>query len=519
MTSIRSFLREPIPRLLILSFLFAASFCLRLYGIDQPPMEFHTVRQYHGALLARGFYEWWLTGNVRTLPPDGIIEPPILEFVASFFYLIFGRELLWIPRLFSALFWMVGGIFVYLIAKKIASPNAAVFSAFFYLFVPYSVLSSRAFMPDPLMVMFFVISIFTIVRYHEQPQSTRRLIVAAVASSLAVFVKPGICFFQIFGAFVSLSVYRQGIRRSLLSRHMVVFAVLSVLPTALYYLYGTFFAGFLQGQVQAKIVPQYILATYYWGGWLHCIEVVVGYVALIGALFGVLLLRSALPKALMIGLWTGYFLFGLVFTYHIHTQDYYSLQLIPVVALSLCPIVELVMKHLGQVSLHSYAGPIIVALSVSVLAVGAVEHRLTISKIAEQDHAASVYARRVAAYEEIGRNANHSYRALFLTSDGGDYGWPLMYHGRLSGRTWLLPSRRTDERFGTYSKRLKERLDKYSKRLHSYSRRHSLEYFIISRESWKGEDYEDLRTFLTENLPMVGQEDYYVVFDLRIWSQ
>jgi Dolichyl-phosphate-mannose-protein mannosyltransferase len=227
MTSIRSFLRESaLLRLLILGIMLVAAFCLRLYGIDQPPMEFHTVRQYHGALLARGLYEWWLTGDLRTLPPDGIIEPPILELLASFFYLIVGGELLWIPRLLSALFWMVGGVFVYLIAKKIASPNAALFSVFFYLFVPYSILPSRAFMLDPLMVMSFVIAIFTIVRYHEQPQSRRRLIVAAAASSLAVFVKPGICFFQIFAAFVALSVYRQGIKRSLFSWHMVVFAVL-----------------------------------------------------------------------------------------------------------------------------------------------------------------------------------------------------------------------------------------------------------------------------------------------------
>jgi hypothetical protein len=515
----RSFLREPILRLVILGMLFVTALCLRLYGIQHPPMEFHTVRQYHGALLARGLYEWWLTGNLRTLPPDGIIEPPILEFIASFFYLIAGGELLWIPRLLSALFWMVGGIFLYLIAKKIVSPNAAIFSVFFYLFVPYSVLSSRAFMPDPLMVMLLVIAIFTIVRYHEQPHSTRRLIVAAVASSLAVFVKPGICLFQILGAFAALSVYRQGMRRSLLSWQMVVFAVLSVLPTALYYLYGTVGAGFLQGQVQAKLVPEYILATYYWGGWLRCIKVVVGYVALAGALFGVLVCRSGLVRALLLGLWGGYFIFGLVFTYHIHTQDYYSLQLIPVVALSLCPVVELVMKHLRQVGLHSVAGPIIVALSVLVLIVGAVEHRQTISMIAAQDNAATVFARRVAAYKEIGRSANHSQRVLFLTRDEGDYGWPLMYHGRLSGPTWLLPSRSREEPLSTYSKHLEERLDIYSMRLYSYSRTRSLEYFIISRESWKGEDYEDLRTFLTDNLPMIGREDYYVVFDLRIWSQ
>ncbi len=52
----RCFLQEPPARLLMLGFLFVSALALRLYGINQPPMEFHEVRQYHGALLARGFY-------------------------------------------------------------------------------------------------------------------------------------------------------------------------------------------------------------------------------------------------------------------------------------------------------------------------------------------------------------------------------------------------------------------------------------------------------------------------------
>jgi hypothetical protein len=65
-------------------------------------------------------------------------------------------------------------------------------------------------MPDPLMVMLLVMSVFAILSYHEQP-SRRGLVIAAVTSSLAVFVKPGICVFQVFGVFVSLAIYRQGL--------------------------------------------------------------------------------------------------------------------------------------------------------------------------------------------------------------------------------------------------------------------------------------------------------------------
>ncbi len=310
-------------------------------------MDFQEVRQYHSALLARGFYEGLLFGEIESAPPDGIIEPPVIELAVSFAYYTFGGEYLWIPRLLSAVFWTIGGVFLYLVARKIVSQiPAAAFSVCFYLFVPFSVLPSRAFMPESLMIMMLLISIFTILRYHEQP-STRRLAIAATASSLAMFVKPGICFFQIFGAFVSLAIYREGIRGSLTSLRLLIFAVLSLLPTGLFYLYGMLIGGFLQGHIQDKIRPDLLLKESFWIGWLQQIGIVVGYVALVGALVGILVLRAGLPRVLIIGLWIGYFLFGLSFTFHVRSHDYYSLQLIPVVALSL------VFRHEGCQRLES----------------------------------------------------------------------------------------------------------------------------------------------------------------------
>ena len=505
----QSYLGEPLLRLLTLGLLFVAALCLRLYGITQPPMEFFQIRQYHGALLARGFYEWLLTGNLRTIPPDGIIEPPILELIASCAYLIFGGEHLWIPRLLSALFWMVGGVFLYLIAKKIVSPNAAVFSVAFYLFVPYGVLASRAFMPDPLMIMLLVISIFTILRYYEQP-STRRLIVAAVASSLAIFVKPGICFFQVFGAFVALAVCRQGIRRSLASRHLLMFMTLSLLPTVLYYLYGTILAKFLHGQASRKIVPQLILQPSFWDGWLLALWLVVGYVALVGALLGVVLLRSGFPRALMIGLWSGYFLFGLSFTFHIHTHSYYSLQLIPVVALSLGSVSAPVMEYLGQVGLRSYGGVIVLGLSVSALIFGVAEQRYWIDQIANQKRFAPVYESYVATFQEIGEVVDHSPRTLVLFQPLPyvDSGYALMYHGRLLGQVWPSPVQAVQRPGSGREISTRERFDKYSKK-------YSPEYFIISKRSLRTGAARDLRRFLTENFSTVAQDPTYVVFDLR----
>jgi hypothetical protein len=305
----------------------------------------------------------------------------------------------------------------------------------------------------------------------------------------------------------------------LISLQFLVFAVLSILPTVLYYLYGTFLAGFLRGQASQKVVPQLLLEMSFWEGWLLTVSEVLGYVALLGALFGILLLRKGLPRALMIGLWGGYVLFGLTFTSHVATHDYYSLQLIPVVALSLGPLADLVMKELkqtvnniGQLGWRGYGRVIVLALSISILVLSAVGNRQTSAYStswmrAQQDHAAFY----LATFQEIGEVVNHSRRTLVLFGGsqfgGPNYGFALMYHGRLLGETWPYPSSKGDlqENRGISTEEL------FSRRY----RKHSPEYFIISKGWWNREETKDLRSFLTENFPIAAQGDTYVVFDLR----
>src|SRR5215210_2147145 len=466
-TSARPLLREPLSALLALGIVLAAGFRLRLYRIGEPLFDFSPVRQYHSALLARGFYEWLLTGSLETLPPDGIIEPPILELLASLAYAVTGGEHLWIPRLLSALFWLVGGVFVYLIA---------------------------------------------------------RLMVAVVASSMALFVKPGICLFQIYGAFFALMVYRRGLLGSLRSVHLYLFAVLSLLPVALYYAYGTVIGGFLQGQVQGKVVPQYLLETYFWRGWLEQIGSMVGLIAFVGAVLGVLLLRQGLPRALLAGLWGGYFLFGLVFTYHIHTHGYYSLQLIPVVALSLGSVGDRAVGYIGQRDQQYYRRALVLGLMVLAVAFAVAGQRTTISGIVHQAGGTKPfpgkymgsaliadYEARAKTYREIGEITGHSTRTIYAAPD---FGYPLLYHGRIGGEYWPTPEMmawwrsrgRTESHLGGASTRRELFDDWYSEV--------SPEYFVVIKlEGWRHDKM--LRRLLKRNFANVARDRDYVVFDLQ----
>ena len=518
-----SFLQAPLSRLVVLGVLFVAAFCLRLYRIGEPLFDFSPVRQYHSALLARGFYEWLLTGDLKTFPPDGVIEPPVLELLASLAYVIMGGEHLMIPRLLSASFWMVGGVFLYLLAMRIASPNAALFSVAFFLLYPAVVLPSRAFMPDPLMIMMLLVSVFTVLRYHDRP-TTGRLLVTAAASSMALFVKPGICLFQIFGVFVALMVYRKGPLRSLTSTHLLLFSVLSLLPMALYYVYGSAVRGFLQGQVQGKIVPRYLLESYFWSGWLEQIGSTVGLIAFLGAVIGLLLIRPGTPRVMMAGLWSGYIVFGLVFTYHIHTHGYYSLQLVPVVALSLGPMWDAATSYVGRRDRRSYRRTIVYALMVLALVFSVLEQRTTILGIAQQAGGAKPfpgrylgsaliadYEGRAKAYGEIGEAVGHSSSTIFSAPD---FGYPLLYYGRIDGEYWPSPAmmawwrslgRAESDLGGATSRR--ELFDS----LYSEA---SAEYFIVIKsEGWK--DDRPLRRLLTRHFPLVARGHGYLVFDLR----
>src|SRR5215213_4729702 len=503
--------------------MFVASFGLGLYYVDKPPMEFHGTRQYHSAILARGFYESPKLGRLAESPPDGIIEPPIIEFAASVAYRVLGEEYLWVPRLLSAAFWTIGGLFLYLIARKLVSADAAIFSVFFYLFDPYSIIASKAFMPDTLMVMMLLISIFAILRYHEQP-STRRLLVTALVSSLAILIKPGICVFQVFGAFVSLTIYKQGLRKAVNSSHLLAFSVLSLLPTTLYFIYGTLVEGFLQAQLQAKIMPNLLFERSFWQGWMGQISLNVGNFALLGALFGVLLFRSGLHRALMVGLWGGYFLFGLTFTYHISTHDYYSLQFIPIVALSLSPVAALIINGLKRVDLQYYKRASLVGLLLLAICLNAYDNRAELLLIREQlekdtyvaqDYlggpVAVDYQELAETYEEIGEAVDHSSRTLFLVPD---VGLPLIYYGRLSG-AWFPPNGEQQEPY--MASNAEERFSTMYSEL-------SPEYFIVITPYYQwgrtvdfleGEEYADLRKLLDEDFSIVAQGKGYVVYDLR----
>jgi len=497
-------LLPPLLRWVIIVGMFALAFGIRFYNLDKPPLDFHPTRQHWSAIIARGYYFESLNSTsdsmrqaaIANKQGQGIVEPRIMELLALAMYRLFGAELLLFPRLLSSVFWLISGAFLYLLTTKLIPEDAALLTTAFYLFLPFGVSASRSFMPDPMMVMMLVISILAIYRYHEQP-SRPRLASAAAASAFSILVKP-ICVFPIFGAFVSLSASRHGMRRGVANASLLAFIAISVLPASLFYSYRTLISADLQEQVQTRFLFNLLLHEFYWRGWIRLIGRVIGYPAFLAALLGVLLYTHRKPRALLLGLWGGYVVFCLIFTYHIHTHDYYHLQLIPIVALSLGSVAELITRSLTQTCTRWYWRA--AALGIFALAV-----LLSSAQVLRGQPADSELEDRVRIAHEVGHVVDHSTETIYLAPY---YGKPLQYHGGISGSRWPNSG---DFRVLELQTKPNPSVQEWFNQLDPTCEK---EFFIVTDfEEFQLQD--ELRQFLVQNFAILAQSQDYLIFDLR----
>jgi hypothetical protein len=494
--------RWPLPHWLVLGLLFATALGIRLYHSNDPPLNFHATRQYRSLIIARGFYydhlaavpEWKHRVASCSQRNQGVLEPPIMEFLVAAGYRVLGGERLWLPRLLSTLFWLTGGVFLYLIGRRVASEDAALFGLGFYLFLPFAVVASRSFQPDPLMVMLMLAGVWAILRYDERP-TTPRLAGAAVLASAAFLVKPG-GVFVLLAAFLAMVAGRRGIR-ALWSRPVLLFLVITLLPTLIVYGYGLVSGTFLVQEAQKTVLPRLWVSPFFWRGWLHQIGGTVGFVCFIGALLGTASVRPGGPRTLMASLWAGYIAFGLALNYNLATHDYYQLQLVPVVALSTGPVMALVVNEANQ---RRRSLGWCLASSAVVLLAWVLSIAMSKARLASPD-----LAREVRSREEIGEKVNHSTRTIFLS---GDYGVPLEYHGLLSGAAWPLASDLEWERLAGQPPLSPE------ERFRAWFSQKSPEYFIVE-DRLEFEHQPDLKRFLTERYPIIAQSDDYLIFTLK----
>ncbi len=531
--------REPLLACIILAIAFLAAAAVRLYNIDAAKLYFSPTRQYESFCIARQFYfesidsvpDWQRQVAKANQRASGWKQPPITEYLVSLVYRTTGGESHWAPSVVSSVFWLIGGVFVFLIAQKYTPAVAAAIATAFYLLCPFGILMSRSFQPEALMTMMFLASVYTIFNYYEK-QSTKRLLVMAVVSGLAVLAKVNIIF-PIWAAFIAGGMCKRSFRKTIFSRRHLLFALFGIMPGFIYYFGGALFTGKLRMVAQSIYAPGLLWDSFFWTGWLNQLGCVVGYICLVGMFIGIMIVRDKPVKSILIGLALGYLAYALIFTYTTATHDYYQVQIIPIVVLAASPVIAFFLDQLQHKNSRHHQSALAVGLLLLIVLLG-----LLVSIKKSTFRSESEYIKRCLAFgyncfglrpdylsqfstdyadfvetaEEIGRAVKHSDKTVTLGKAA-----PLWYYGEYAGHRWPRhhnwPFPDSIGSIGTGAKWSKYRGLSAAKLFEEYFARFAPEYFIVAVPG-DFEKQKSLKEFLYGKFKVLVHEEKYLIFDL-----
>lgn len=491
------FVRSP----LFLAAMLALALIVRLYQIGSVSNDFHAVRQYSTAMQVRPDFlatqpdtPAWRLENAR-LNQQPMLEPPVIQQAALLAYRIAGSENLALPRAISAIFWTIGGYFIYLLGKKLFTPEAALLAMVFFLFAPFGLLASRSFQANPTMMALAIISLYAITSYFENP-SPRRMMLAILPAAAAMIVMI-YAVFIILPAYYALAIQAKGWRRATFNRHTVIFGFFSLLPSALYYMYGFFGAGFLRNQTGSLLIPALWVSPIYWSNWAYLIVVVIGLVPLILSINALATTRRSSTAALLRGLWGGYLVFGLLVNYPIMSHSYYSLPMLLIASLSIGCTAHQFIIRLPAARRPLISSVVATGISAVIIVVGLAQYLPTTIITEEQ-------SRSVQVAQEVGERLEHTSHAIYLTSD---YGMTLQYFGELAGSAWPnVVSLRINELAHRPQLTVEERIQQIMAN-------GDYRYFVITSKL-EFELQTDLIKYLDEHYPILVQTDDYIIYRL-----
>lgn len=340
---------------LLLAVCFLGALAVRFVDLTDLPLDFQPSRQLQSVIKARGMYyqtltnvpDWQKTLAIEFWKAQPIQEPEIMEHLAVIAYQIAGGEDLWLPRIFSIIFWLIGGLALFALMRDMVGTDGAILGTIFYLFNEYTTIASRSFQPDPMMVMFIILGLWALFRWYRNP-TWLWTIIAGLLCGISIYVKAPAIFF-IAGGIAGLLFGDRGFKKMLLDPKVWVLGALALLPAVIYHIYGTYIARFLGSDYyDLRIYPSLLLNPVSYIQWIAEINQVVGFPAFLIALLGIFTLPIKKSRALLAGLWGGYFIFGAVFIYFTTSHDYYHLPMVPIVAIGLAAVGQVIFDHLRK---------------------------------------------------------------------------------------------------------------------------------------------------------------------------
>jgi hypothetical protein len=503
-----SFFSSRVLRGIALVLVFGAALAIRLYDLTDLPLDFHPTRQLLSAIKARGLYyetepdgvsTWKLETAIRQAKLKSDVEPVVFERLVAFTYRFTGEQL-WIARIYSSIFWLIGGIFLFMLVRELISFEGAILSTAYFLLFPYAVIASRSFQPDPLMVMlilaFWWVFSHWIALTSASPNRRRTwgwALLAGLIGGLAIFIKLSAVFFVIGGA-LGFALARFSFRDLLRNAQVWVMALLGMLPASAYLVYGIFVAGFFGQQFSGRFVPALLLSPLNYLMWETKASMAAGGIFIMLGLLGFFLVRDRRARIFLYGLWGAYLVYGLFFDYHVATHDYYHLPFIPIVAVSLAPLGDWFLARLTEVTAQRWMR----SAAYLILVYGL----LSIVWDVRNDMKDIDYRPDAVTWTEIGNRFHEDARIIALTQD---YGSRLQYWGWRTAAVWPYAGDldHVDVRGGGFS------FENVFKRYSSQR-----DFFLVTDMN-ELERQPKLKERLFMFYPIYAQGNNYLIFDLQ----
>jgi hypothetical protein len=357
---------------------FILGFGIRSINLTNPPLDFQAWRQLRSASIARGKYYQLLPSADPALRQNAIflskqfevLEPNILETLMALAYLLMGGEQLWVARLFSITAWLIGGVGIYLLGKRISTRIGGLAALIFYLFLPYGVIASRAFMPDPSMVMWIILSAWMLV-YWSDTGTWKSALFSGIFSGMAILTKV-FAVFPVGLLSMIIVLTTQPFGKAIKNPKVWLVAILmGIIPSSYYLLsVGNLASGYISGWVSG--FSSLLLSPGFYISWVSFLKQIIDPFLLCLCILCIFL-YDRLGRRVMLGLFGGYFLIGLTVPSLIITHDYYSLFIIPCLALAIAPLAELLCNKIAQQGLpvKIYAlGPTMFLVVIAILSSG-----------------------------------------------------------------------------------------------------------------------------------------------------
>ena len=419
-----------------------------------------------------------------------MIEPEVIENITVATYRVAGGEYVWIARIYSSLFWVLGGIALYSLTRGMVSSDGGIVALIYYLFVPFGLVASRTFQPDPMMTA-MIIGAWAAFFHWDRTSSWKWAILAGLASGAALYIKTTSIFFLLIGMGV-IVLSRRKFSQTLKDGQVWCIAAMSAIPALAYNIYGLFITGELESQLKGRFFPQMWSDPKFYLQWKNALSSVSGHylITLLG-LLGLAFIKNRRYRFYLIGIWIGYLLYGFTLSYHISTHYYYTLPVIPLLGITLGAIADRVFSWIRgtKFTLIVWAGTVLVL----VLGISGGYYIL-----AKDD-----YRHEPPYYQKVANFVEPNDKIVVLSQD---YGYRLSYFGW----RYAIPWKGTEDlRFIELRDSV---VDPFSKRFAEFAT--GYDYFIVTRMK----DFRkqtDLFDELYDHYPIIKEGGGYVIFDLR----